>query len=81
MIKLPLSLALFLAFLFASFSPVMAAQPTPQTRDMFRMKSSSSFARKSMKVKKTLRVFVYSERARRLSRYSETPRWLNLAAA
>ena len=32
MIKLPLSLALFLAFLFASFSPVMAAQPTQNQR-------------------------------------------------
>src|SRR5688500_13707662 len=30
--KLPLSLALFLAFLFASFSQVMGAQPTPQSQ-------------------------------------------------
>ena len=32
MIKLPLSLALFLGFLFASFSPVVAAQPTRQNQ-------------------------------------------------
>ena len=32
MIKLPLSLALFLAFLFASFSQIMGAQPTPQSQ-------------------------------------------------